>query len=251
MTDVVGAILRAKGKSALTEDLSPEQELAVFARMLHAEGYDDHIFGHLSIRQPDGSLLVNPSNLTWRQITASDVVRLRADGTHMAGRHVAPAAIELHLALHRRRDDVAVAVHNHSKWGTIWAAVGRVPPAYEQISAFLGDDDIAFHRGYDGTVVDPDAADRNSASLGDKAAALLENHGVFVVGASTREAFYRCVSLEARARIAWHVEVLGGGKPLPVEEHRTLSGRVQTVGVQNLFESAARWEIDRDPDVLR
>src|SRR6185369_3392613 len=106
VADLIEAILQAKGESALERELSPEQELAVLARMLHAEGYDDHIFGHLSIRQPDGSLLVNPSNLGWRQVTASDVVRLAPDGTHLAGRRVAPAAIELHLALHRLRDDV-------------------------------------------------------------------------------------------------------------------------------------------------
>ncbi|MBV9350731.1 MAG: class II aldolase/adducin family protein [Mycobacterium sp.] len=250
MTDLIERILRAKGDSALERELSPEQELAVLARMLHSEGYDDHIFGHLSIRQPDGSLLVNPSNLAWRQVTASDAVRLAPDGTHLAGRRVAPAAIELHLALHRLREDVVVAVHNHPRWATIWAAVGRVPPAYEQIGAFLADEDIAFHRGYQGTVVDPVAAESNVRSLGSHAAALLENHGVFVVGGSVREVFYRCVSLESRSRIAWHVDALGGGRRLPAEEHQVLAARVRKVGVQNLFESAARWEIGRDPDVL-
>ena len=251
MTDLIGSILRARGESALQRELSPEQELAVVARMLHAEGYDDHIFGHLSIRQPDGSLLVNPSNLAWRQVTASDAVRLAPDGTHLAGRGVAPAAIELHLALHRLREEVVVAAHNHPRWSTIWAAAGRVPSAYEQVGAFLADEDITVHRGYEGTVVEPVTAERNARSLGRRAAALLENHGVFVVGSSVREAYYRCVSLESRSRIAWHVDVLGGGRPLPAQEHQTLAARVRTVGVQNLFESAARWEIDHDPDVLR
>jgi ribulose-5-phosphate 4-epimerase/fuculose-1-phosphate aldolase len=219
--------------------------------MLHAEGYDDHIFGHLSIRQPDGSLLVNPSDLAWRQVTASDVVRLSPDGAVLAGHRVAPAAIELHLALHRVREDVTVAVHNHPRWGTIWATAGRVPPAYEQIGAFLGDDDIAFHRGYEGTVVDPSTAESNVSALGSSAAALLENHGVFVVATNVPEAYYRCISLETRSRIAWHVEVLGGGQPMPAVEHATLAARVRKVGVQNLFESGARWEIDRDPSVLK
>ena len=72
-----------------------------------------------------------------------------------------------------------------------------------------------------------------------------------MVGSNVREPYYRCVSLESRSRIAWHVDVLGGGRPLPAQEHQTLAARVRTVGVQNLFESAARWEIDHDPDVLR
>jgi len=240
LVDLVESVLRARGESALERELTPEQELAVFARMLHAEGYDDHVFGHVSIRQPDGSLLVNPSNLAWRQIIASDVVRLAPDGTHLAGRRVAPAAIELHLALHRLRDDVDVAVHNHSRWGTIWAAAGRVPPAYEQIGAFLADEDIAFHRGYEGTVVDPAAAENNVLALGERAVGLLENHGVFVVGGTVREAYYRCVSLESRSRIAWHVEVLGGGKAFPADQHEALSTRIRAVGVQSWATRACR-----------
>jgi len=250
VVDLIETIRAAKGESALERELSPEQELAVLARVLHAEGYEDHVFGHLSILQPDGSLLVNPSELAWRQVTASDVVRLAPDGTHLAGRRIASEAIELHLALHRLRDDVTVAVHNHSRWGTIWAAAGRVPPAYEQVSAFLADDDIAFHRGYAGPVVDPAAAEENVRALGSHAAAFLENHGVFVIGDNVRQAYWRCVSLETRSRIAWHVQVLGGGQPVPVGQHQTLAARIRQDGVQNLFESAARWEIDRDPDVL-
>jgi ribulose-5-phosphate 4-epimerase/fuculose-1-phosphate aldolase len=248
--EYIEKVQRARGESALEIELTPEQELAVFARILDAEGYDDHIFGHLSVLQADGTLLVNPSNLMWRQMTSSDVVRISLDGTHIAGGRIAPAAIELHLALHRLREDVTVAVHNHSRWGTVWAAAGRVPPAYEQISAFISDDDIAFHREYDGAVVDREAAEASVAALGTSAAGFLANHGVLVVGRSIPEAYYRCVSLETRSRIAWHVQVLGGGAPFPADQHEALASRLRKVGVGNLFESAARWQIDRDPTVL-
>jgi len=143
-TEIVEAVLRARGTSALDRELSPEQEVAVLARILHSDGYDDHIYGHISYRQSDGTLLVNPSNLAWKQTRASDIVRLDRDGNHISGQRIAPAAIQLHITLHQLRPDIAVAVHNHPRWATIWSAVGRIPPVYEQIGAYLDEGDIVF-----------------------------------------------------------------------------------------------------------
>lgn len=44
--------------------LSPQAEVALLARTLFREGYDDHLAGHITSRQPDGTLLVNPWGLT-------------------------------------------------------------------------------------------------------------------------------------------------------------------------------------------
>src|SRR5580692_9807213 len=61
-------------------DLTPAQELALLARCLFAEGFDDHLAGHITYRQPDGTFLVNPFGLTWDEVTASDVMTMDADG---------------------------------------------------------------------------------------------------------------------------------------------------------------------------
>ena len=39
----------------LMPDLSPRAELAVLARALYREGYEEHIAGHISYKQPDGT----------------------------------------------------------------------------------------------------------------------------------------------------------------------------------------------------
>ena len=131
--------------------LSPRAELALLARLLHVEGYDDHLSGHISYKQGDGSLLVNPFGLTWDEIRPSDVMRISPDGDILDGPWTVTPAIELHLALHRARPDVVVGVHNHSRWGTIWADLQRVPPVYDQTSAMV-DGEIALFDAYDGDV---------------------------------------------------------------------------------------------------
>jgi hypothetical protein len=56
-------------------DLTPAQELALLARCLFSEGYDDHLAGHITYKQPDGTFLVNPFGLTWDELRASEAVR--------------------------------------------------------------------------------------------------------------------------------------------------------------------------------
>ena len=57
----------------LLPPLSPRQELAILARALHREGYEEHIAGHLSYKQSDGTLLVNPYHLRWDELQAKAV----------------------------------------------------------------------------------------------------------------------------------------------------------------------------------
>jgi len=66
-------------------ELTAAQELALLCRCLFAEGYDDHLAGHITYKQPDKTLLVNPFGLTWDEVTASDIMTMDADGNEVAG----------------------------------------------------------------------------------------------------------------------------------------------------------------------
>ena len=64
---------------ALLPGLSPRDELVLLARTLWREGYDDHLAGHITARQPDGTLLCNPWLLLWeelRKLTHENAARL-------------------------------------------------------------------------------------------------------------------------------------------------------------------------------
>src|SRR5271166_5741150 len=97
-------------------DLSPHQELALLARILFAKGYNDHLAGHITYKQPDGNFLVNPFGLTWGEVKASDVMTMDPDGREVAGKWTITPAIALHVELHKAREDVGVALHNHARW---------------------------------------------------------------------------------------------------------------------------------------
>ena len=121
----------------LLPDLTPREELVLLARTLWHEGYDDHLAGHITYKQPDGTLLCNPWYLLWSQVRPEQVIRIDLEGNVLEGDWPAPLGIPLHLELHKRRD-VEVAVHSHPRYGTIWADAGRIPPVFDQSSALGG-----------------------------------------------------------------------------------------------------------------
>lgn len=234
----------------LMPDVGPYAEVALLARALCREGYDDHIAGHIAYLQPDGTFLVNPFELPWDEVRASDIMRIDADGNVLEGeRWSASRALRMHLALHRRRHDLTVSVHNHPRYSTIWANLKRIPPVYDQTSALL-DHDIALYDEWGGLVGEWESAEKVARALGDKPAALLAHHGVFVAARSINEAYIRCMALEWRCRQAWMVEAIGPAAPMPREQSDVLANRINTVGYRALWEAMVRREIRHDPAVL-
>ena len=232
----------------LIPDLTPRDELVLLARTLWREGYDDHIAGHITYRQPDGTFLCNPWYILWSELRPEQVIRIDIDGNVVEGDWPAPLGIPLHLELHKLRDDVMVAVHNHPRYGTVWADAGRVPPIYDQSSA-LGGGELVLVDEYNGGVNNAAAARSAVEAMGGADIALLANHGVFVLGNSIRAVHQRAVALEHRCRSAWHVEALGGGTPLvgAVAELFAKSDGNRFIG---FWEAMVRAELATDPTLL-
>ena len=108
----------------------------LLARTLWREGYDDHLAGHITSRQADGTLLVNPWGLTWDEVRASDVMRIDLDGNVLAGPWTVTPAITLHLELHKARDDKDIRAVLLTLQGPILLE-GKGSWAYGQRPAFL------------------------------------------------------------------------------------------------------------------
>ena len=234
----------------LIPDLTPREEVVLLARTLWREGYDDHVAGHITYRQPDGTFLCNPWFLLWSELRAEHIIRIDGDGNVLEGDWPAPLGIPLHLQLHKLREDVGWAVHNHPLFGTVWADLGEAPPILDQSSA-LGGGTLVVVDEYEGPVNDATSAWSAVRKLGDASMALLAGHGVFVLGGSARAVHQRAVALEQRCQHAWYARAAGGaGVSRVPQSFIDLVAQSDGEGFIGFWEAAVRAELRADPDLL-
>lgn len=236
------------GAKPLIDELTPRAQVALMCHMLHREGWDDHIAGHISWRQADGSILTNPWELAWDEVTASDIVTLDPEGNNTDSDWNITPAIGLHLQLHAAREDAHVVIHNHPHWSGIWANLKQTPPVYDQAGAYCGVD-LPVYDEYAGTFEDEQTSLSAVEALGGKKWALLANHGALVVGKDLRQAHLRAITLEWRSKRAYQVRLAGGAQPLADEVVEQIA-IADANGFPFLWEAMARRALRHNSTIL-
>lgn len=235
----------------LIPPLTERQEVALLARALWHEGYNDHLAGHITVNRGDGTLWCNPWLLHWEELRPEHILVIDLDGNVVEGDWPVPLGIPLHLELHRARPDVQVAVHSHPLYATVWADIAEIPPILDQSSA-LGGGELALVDEYDGAANDSSASAAAVAAMGDADMALLAAHGVFITANTIRGAYQRCVALEQRSQRAWHARAISAD-PLVSRlgaDAAAMFRRSTGDGFIGFWEAAVRAELRRDPSLL-
>ncbi len=236
------------GRKPLLPELSEQAQVALMCRMLFREGWNEHIAGHITYRLDNGTMLTNPWELAWDEVTASDILTLDESGTIIEGEWNVTPALGLHVQLHKLRPDVNVIIHNHARWSGLWANMHRVPPVYDQAGAYV-DGLLPLYNEYDGTFEDEDKSFAAAKALGSAKWALLANHGSLVVGKDLRQAHLRVATLEWRSQRAYELEQVGGGVPLTDEQVAEIA-LPDAHGFPFLWEAMARRELREDPGII-
>ena len=232
-------------------DLTPREELVVLARALWREGYNDHLAGHITVNLGDGTLLCNPWLLTWAELRPSQVLRIDLEGRVVEGDWPVPLGIPLHLELHKMRQDVGWAVHNHPLFGTVWADLGEVPPILDQSSALGGGTLVAGRR------VRGPGQRRLERAVGGGEDGRRRPWRCWPVTAcsswagSARAVHQRAVALEQRCQHAWYARAAGGAGVTRVPQaFIDLVAQSDGEGFIGFWEAAVRAELAADPDLL-
>jgi ribulose-5-phosphate 4-epimerase/fuculose-1-phosphate aldolase len=103
---------------------------------------------------------------------------------------------------------------------------------------------------FDGAVEDYDVAAEAIKKMNGADIALLANHGVFVLGDSVAEAYFRCYSFEWRCQRAIEVSAIGEGVPLRPNVHSALSKMVVGRGMPGFWDAAIKRSVLRRPMVV-
>lgn len=174
------------------EEWQMRVDLAACYRLFHHFRMTDLIYTHLSARVPGEAehFLINPYGLMFEEITASSLVKVDVDGAVLAdetGLGINLGGFTIHSAVHGARPDVVCVMHSHTQAGMAVAAQrDGLLPLTQHAMRFTGN--LAYH-DYEGVHFTDEERRKLRASLGDKQAMILRNHGLLVAGRSIVEAF--------------------------------------------------------------
>ncbi|MGH1360516.1 MAG: class II aldolase/adducin family protein [Burkholderiaceae bacterium] len=179
-------------------------QLAAAYRLVDYFGWTELIYGHLTAKVPgpEHHFLINPYGLNYDEVCASNLVKIDIDGNVVGtGNHpVSRAGFVIHSAIHMAGETGNNCVmHTHTRAGMAVAALeeGLLPISMTSSRFYQR---IAYH-DYEGVSLYDDERERLLASLGDKKAMILRNHGLLCVGRSVAEAFLNLYRLERACQV--------------------------------------------------
>jgi ribulose-5-phosphate 4-epimerase/fuculose-1-phosphate aldolase len=194
-----------------------KQRLAAAFRIFGKYGFDEGVAGHITLRDPvnPDTFWVNPFGVAFSLIKASDLIQVNEEGQIIDGgdvRLLNTAAFMIHSAIHQARPDVMAAAHSHSIHGRSFCTLGRKLDMITQDSCAFYNvgveegnfwqavansrQDHVLYESFNGIVFAAEEGRNIAKCLGDKKAALLQNHGLLTVGESIEEAVFWFISME-------------------------------------------------------
>ncbi|WP_282064986.1 class II aldolase and adducin N-terminal domain-containing protein [Aliiroseovarius marinus] len=200
------------------------------ARLNMHEGVANHF--SLAVNDSGTKFLMNPNQMHFARIRASDLLEIDADDPSTMDRPDAPdpTAWGLHGGVHRHCPHARCVMHVHSIHATVLASLAdsNLPPIDQNCATFYNR--YVIDDGYGGLAFE-DEGERCAALLTDPKVKvmIMGNHGVLVIGDSVADTFNRLYYFERAAET--YIRALQTGQPL-----RVLSDEIAEKTAQELEE---------------
>lgn len=200
--------------------------VALSSRILAAAGHGDLIWGHSSVRDPDGrGVWIKSAEWGLDEVTAERVQLVAPDGKVLSGDGVAHSEYPIHTEIMAARPDVGGVVHTHPPHAVALAAAGQpLRPVSHAANYFVPPDVPAFTKTAD-LVLTPELGRSLARTLGAARAVFLVNHGIVAVGETLEQATVAAVLLEQACAQQLLTAAGGGGEPSWSPPQESLSKR--------------------------
>ena len=204
------------------DERTARQRLAACYRIFAMLGWTEMIYNHITLRLPDSvtggekQFLINPFGLHYTEVTASNLVKINLAGDVLDGstHPVNPAGYTLHSTIHGGLEDAHCVMHTHTTAGV---AVASLQDGLSQSNFYSAQlhDMVAYH-AFEGITIHAEEGPRVLASIGNKPAVILRNHGLLSWGQTLEQAFAILWTLQRACEI--QMATLGMGAAIPVPE---------------------------------
>jgi ribulose-5-phosphate 4-epimerase/fuculose-1-phosphate aldolase len=218
----------------MTAENALRERICRFARSLFERGLTPGSSGNISVRLPDGGLLVTPTDASLGFLDPAALCRLDSSGKAESG--LPPTKeLPLHAALYDTRGDTAAVVHLHSTHAVALSTLPDLDPenVLPPLTAYslmrVGRLALVpyFRPG------DPAVAEAIRTLAGRHACVLLANHGPVVAGRSLESAVHAIEELEETAKLVLLLRGLNPRLLSPAE----IDDLVRTFGLDPLVGS--------------
>src|ERR1700742_2384852 len=170
-------------------------------RALAAAGQADMVWGHPSVRDPEGrGVWMKASGWGFEEVDASRIVLVSPGGEVLAGG--GPGLIEypIHTEIMAARPDVGAVVHTHSAAACQFAALDVPLRPLDHAGSLFCYPDIPRFTLTGGLIKNKSLGQALAAALGDAVAILLPQHGIVTVGPDLPAAIMAAVLLDRACR---------------------------------------------------
>jgi len=174
------------------QERTAREGVVAAARDLDALGLNRGTSGNVSCRF-GGGLLITPSGVPTRDLTAEAIVPMGLDGSHPAG--VKPSSEwRFHRDILVARPEIGAVVHAHPVYSTAFAMCGQDIPAVHYMIAAFGGPSVrcAPYAPYGTEALSHLALD----ALEGRSCCLLANHGMIASGSDLTRAVWLAQELE-------------------------------------------------------
>jgi ribulose-5-phosphate 4-epimerase/fuculose-1-phosphate aldolase len=236
-------------------------DLACAYRIAHHFNWHQVLYNHITARVPgpEHHFLINPFGLMYREVTASNLIRIDTQGNKISPSpySVLQAGFVVHRSVHMHRPDLVGVMHAHTVAGVAVScqAEGLLPMNLNSMT-FAGR--IAYHE-CEGITIDESESFRIASSLGDKSVMILRNHGLLTCGKTIADAVTEFYHLDLACQMQLQAQASGARliQPAPSVIEATLRlreqgtrGEVDRVSQQNqvFFAALKRWMLELYPD---
>jgi L-fuculose-phosphate aldolase len=195
----------------VTDEL--RDQVALGCRILAREDQGDFVWGHVSARDPEGrGVWMKASGWGFEEVGREEVILVSWEGEVLEGdgrRHI---EYPIHTELMRSRPDVGCVVHTHAPWSVAFASTEQpLRPVSHEGALFVPPDVPRFTKTGD-LIVDAALGEDVAATVGDRNAAFMVNHGIVTCGADITTGVMTAVLLERACRT--NIRAIAGGGPV-------------------------------------
>jgi ribulose-5-phosphate 4-epimerase/fuculose-1-phosphate aldolase len=200
----------------MSDESRVREDLAAAFRWAARLGLHEAVSNHFSValgEGPEAPFLIQPSGRHFSRVRASELLKIAADGTVIAGAgEPDPTALHIHGSIHRQVPAARCVLHTHMPYATALTCVQGVDLEPISQNALRFYERVAWDEDFAGMALDEDEGTRLARALADKPVLFMGNHGVTVTGRDVAEAFDRLYFLEKACEA--QVLAMSTGQPL-------------------------------------